>query len=347
MGFTKVALILGITMIGLMGTMHYLNSRENQYTLKLRGYSSPVIKDLAQRVGLFREWMQKYRKVYGVDETHSRFALWNKAYDYVQDHNAKNLSWTVGVNQFADLTDEEFSTMYLGFKWDPSRQPRNVKILDETDIPNSIDWRQKGAVTPIKNQGQCGSCWSFSTTGALEGLHFIKKSSLISFSEQQLMDCSSSYGNQGCNGGLMDDAFSYARDYGIEQESVYPYQGAVGTCAYSASQVVYKNTGYTDVTKNNPTQLKAAVNLQPVSIAVEADQNAFKYYTSGVVSSGCGTSLDHGILIVGYASNYWIVKNSWGTSWGLQGYINIATGTQNNGAGVCGINSSASYPTGS
>lgn len=346
MNLPKVGLILGITIIGLMGAMHYMSSRESHPTLKLRDFSTREVQDLEHRLALFRQWIQKYRKVYGVDETHYRFALWNKAYDYVQEHNAKNLSWTAGVNQFADLTDEEFSAMYLGFKWDPSRQPQNVQILDEKDIPNDIDWRTKGAVTPVKNQGQCGSCWSFSTTGGLEGLHFLKIGSLISFSEQQLVDCSSSYGNQGCNGGLMDDAFSYTRDKGIEKESDYAYTAAQGTCKYSSSKVVYKNTGYSDVTKNNPTQLKAAVTSQPVSIAVEADQNAFRYYTSGIVSSGCGTNLDHGILIVGYTSTYWIVKNSWGASWGLQGYINIAMGTQNNGAGVCGINSSASYPTG-
>jgi len=254
------------------------------------------------------------------------------------------LSWTCGVNQFSDLTREEFSAMYLGYNWNPNRE-RRVQLLDERSVPTSIDWRTSGAVTAIKNQGQCGACWSFSTTGSLEGLHFINNGTLVSFSEQQLVDCSSSYGNNGCNGGLMDYAFKYVEAKGVETEANYPYTAASGTCKYVASKAVFKNTGYSDVTANNPTQLKAAVANGPVSIAIEADQSVFQQYTSGTISSNCGTSLDHGVLIVGYTSTYWIVKNSWGTSWGQQGYVNIASGTQNNGAGVCGINSEPSYPT--
>jgi C1A family cysteine protease len=288
--------------------------------------------------------MKKYNKVYGFGEAPMRFAIWNKAYDFAQEHNAKGLSWTCGVNQFSDLTKEEFSAMYLGYNWNPNRE-RKVQLLDETNLATTVDWRTEGAVTPIKNQGQCGSCWSFSTTGALEGLHFINNGTLLSFSEQQLVDCSSSYGNDGCNGGLMDDAFKYVEAKGVELESTYPYTAASGTCKYSASKTVFKNKGYSDVTVDSPTQLQAAVNKGPVSIAIEADQSAFQQYTSGIISSNCGTNLDHGVLIVGYGSNYWIVKNSWGTSWGMQGYVNIATGTQNSGKGVCGINSDPSYPT--
>jgi len=306
------------------------------------------IPDFARRLQQYREWMMKYNKVYGVGETAMRFAIWNKAYEFAKEHNAKGLSWTCGVNKFSDLTKEEFSAMYLGYNGNPNR-PRNVVYLDERDLPNSIDWRAQGAVVAVKDQGSCGSCWSFSTTGALEGLRFIKNNTLISMSEQQLMDCSSSYGNQGCNGGLMDDAFKYARDKGIMPDSVYSYKGKTGTCKYNTSQVIFKNKGYTDVKVNTPTQLQAAVNMQPVSIAIEADQSVFQSYTSGIISSGCGTNLDHGVLIVGWgtsnSTNYWIVKNSWGTSWGMQGYVNIAMGTQNSGKGVCGINSDPSYPT--
>jgi C1A family cysteine protease len=340
MELTKIAVVLGITMIGLMGAMYYINSENIDTVIEIKDATS----EIQQRLQLFGEWMTKYKKVYGVSEAPMRFALWNQAYDFAVEHNAKNLSWTCGVNQFSDLTKEEFSAMYLGYNWKPNRE-RKVQLLDESNTATTVDWRTKGAVTPIKNQGQCGACWSFSTTGSLEGLHFIKNGTLLSFSEQQLVDCSSSYGNEGCNGGLMDDAFQYVEAEGIELESTYPYTAMSGDCQYSASQTVFKNTGYSDVKVNSPTQLKAAVNKGPVSIAIEADQNVFQQYTSGIISSGCGTNLDHGVLIVGYGSNYWIVKNSWGTTWGQKGYVNIASGTQNNGAGVCGINSDPSYPT--
>jgi C1A family cysteine protease len=341
MQLSKIALILGVTMLGLMSALHYTNlGKTTKPVIEIKD----AVPELAHRLELFGEWMKKYNKVYGLSEAPMRFAIWNKAYDFALEHNAKNLTWKCGVNQFSDLTREEFSAMYLGYNWNPNKE-RRVKLLDESNVPSSVDWRKKGAVTAIKNQGQCGSCWSFSTTGSLEGLNFLKTGTLLSFSEQQLVDCSSSYGNDGCNGGEMDDAFKYVEAEGIEEESTYPYTAASGTCQYNASSTVFKNTGYSDVTVNSPTQLKAAVAKGPVSIAIEADQSAFQQYTSGTISSNCGTSLDHGVLIVGYTSKYWIVKNSWGTSWGEKGYVNIASGTQNNGAGVCGINSDPSYPT--
>jgi C1A family cysteine protease len=340
MELSKIAIIAGITMIGLIGTMHYMTTQDLDTVIDIKDATS----ELAHRLQLFREWMEKYNKVYGLSEAPMRFAIWNKAYDFAQEHNAKGLSWTCGVNQFSDLTREEFSAMYLGYNWNPNRE-RRVKLLDERSVPTSVDWRTTGAVTAIKNQGQCGACWSFSTTGSLEGLHFINNGTLVSFSEQQLVDCSSSYGNDGCNGGLMDYAFKYVEAEGIVTEVSYPYTATNGTCQYNASQTVFQNTGYSDVTVNSPTQLQAAVAQGPVSIAIEADQSAFQQYTGGTISANCGTNLDHGVLIVGYTPGYWIVKNSWGTSWGEQGYVNIAIGTQNNGAGVCGINSDPSYPT--
>ena len=342
MNLTKVTLVAGVTMMALMGAMYYINSENSSDPVVIVKDATP---ELAHRLKLFKEWMKKYNKSYGLSETPMRFAIWNQHYDFAVEHNAKGLSWTCGVNQFSDLTNEEFSAMYLGYKWNPNRK-RNVKILDEIHHPKNIDWRTKGAVTGVKNQGQCGDCWAFSAVGALEGLHFLKTGTLQSYSEQQLNDCSDSYGNQGCNGGLMDDAFKYTKDNGVELESDYPYQGQQGNCNYDSSKVQFKNTGYTDVTQNSPTQLQAAVYKGPVSVAIEADQNAFQQYTGGVISSGCGTNLDHGVLAVGYnGTSYWIVKNSWGSSWGDQGYVNIAMGTQNNGAGVCGINSDPSYPT--
>jgi len=343
MNTAKVAVLLGVTLLGLMGAAHYyMKSQETHPVYNLRGYD-----DFDLRVTMFKDWMQQNNKKYSVDETHYRFALWNKRYDFVQEHNAKNLSWTVEINKFADLTREEFSALYLGYNYDPNRVRENVVYLEnEEESPGSVDWRTKGAVTDLKDQGQCGACWSFSASGALEGLYKIKKGTLISLSEQQQMDCSSSYGNQGCNGGLMDNSFKYTAKSGIMKESDYTYKGKVGTCAVNASKIVFKNTAYADVTQNSYMQLKKALTNQPVSVAIEADESAFQSYKSGVISSGCGTNLDHGVLAVGYSgSSYWIVKNSWGASWGDKGYVKIAMGSQESGAGVCGINSDPSYPT--
>jgi C1A family cysteine protease len=183
----------------------------------------------------------------------------------------------------------------------------------------------------------------------LEGLHFLSKGTLLSFSEQQLVDCSQSYGNFGCDGGLMVDAFKYVADQGIELESVYPYTAEDGTCAYSASSVVFKNTGYTIVTSNNVNALMTAIAQQPVSVAVDADQSAWQLYSSGVVkAANCGTQLDHGVLAVGYGTyqgtDMYIVKNSWGAAWGMNGYI-LLERTAKNDVGTCGIQMEPSYPT--
>jgi cathepsin L len=168
----------------------------------------------------------------------------------------------------------------------------------------------------------------------------------VKLSEQQLVDCSGSYGNLGCNGGLMDNAFKYTQKYGIESEANYGYKAVDGSCKYNASKVVFKNSGFVDVPARNLDQLAAAVNLQPVSVAVDAE--SWQFYSSGIYSANCGTSLDHGVLLVGYGSesgkDYWIVRNSWGTSWGENGYIRLKK-TSGKGTGECGIALSASYPT--
>jgi len=198
-----------------------------------------------------------------------------------------------------------------------------------------------------KNQGDCGSCWAFSSTGSLEGLYFLNNSNLLSFSEQNLVDCVTE--DQGCDGGEMTDALTYAAQNGIEQESEYPYTGEDGTCTFNSSLAIQTNNGYYNVTIQSQTQLLAAIVQQPISIGIEADQLAFQFYVGGVIKSGCGDNVDHGVLVVGYetvsGTQAYIVKNSWGTSWGLEGYCYISTDpTPNGGNGVCGILTGPLYP---
>jgi C1A family cysteine protease len=207
-------------------------------------------------------------------------------------------------------------------------------------------------VTPVKNQGQCGSCWAFSTTGSVEGAYFLKNGTLYSLSEQQLVDCSDAQGNQGCNGGLMDYAFTYIiQNKGITSELTYPYTAADGTCNKKKAEDVYATiTAFTDVTPNSDEDLMTAIVQQPVSVAVEADQDSFQLYTGGVMTAACGTNLDHGVLAVGYGTeggnDYYKVKNSWGADWGMKGYILLGRGSQyNGGSGQCGILMDPSYPT--
>lgn len=345
MNVGKVALILGITMIGLLGTMHYMNSEKINNTSNSTLEIEDATPEIQERFQLFKEWMKEHKKVYGLGEAISRFAIWNENYEKILEHNAKGLSWTLGLNQFSDLTLEEFSAMYLGYKHDPNAPRNDVYLVESGAKPQTFDWRTKGAVTPVGNQGQCGSCYTWSAGGALEGIYKIKKGELIELSTSQQLDCTSSYGNQGCSGGLMEYCFKYTKEKGIMRASDYPYVAKVQTCKYNASKIVFKNTGYNNVPKNNPTQLKTAVQQQPIAVAVQASESAFQQYKSGIISSNCGTDLDHAIVLVGYGQDYWIVKNSWGTTWGEKGYAKIASGTQNNGAGVCGINSMASYPT--
>ena len=214
-------------------------------------------------------------------------------------------------------------------------------------IPDSWDWREHNAVTPVKNQGQCGSCWSFSATGAMEGAYAIATNQLINISEQQLLDCSVSYGNLACNGGLYDNAFEYATDHKMCTETNLPYDAVYETC--QACQGIFNLKGCTDVPPNNETALKIAVYQQPVSVAIQADQMIFQKYKGGILqSSECGTKIDHAVLVVGYGTengiDYWIVKNSWGKDWGVDGYIRIFRTTNGLGPGICGIASQPSFP---
>jgi KDEL-tailed cysteine endopeptidase len=290
----------------------------------------------------FINYIAKYHRTYGTKEEYEyRLSLFADAYNKVLNHDP-SLGYELGINHLADLNSYEFNMM-KGYTPSARTEPRDEVVLDSDAAPASVDWRSSGAVTGVKNQGSCGSCWAFSTTGAVEGIHKIKSGSLVSLSEQQLVDCSASYGNLACNGGLMDNAFKYIRDHGIERESDYPYTGVKASCKAGQHASVTSLKGFVDVAASNPSALMTAVSGQPVSIAIQADQAAFQLYKGGIITSGCGTKLDHGVLLVGYASDYWIVKNSWGPTWGEQGYVRI--GKTTSGAQQCGVALEPSYPT--
>jgi len=282
-------------------------------------------------------------------EYDKRFEIFKTNMDKITEHNKGDHSWRMGITQFSDMTPEEFKSYVScgSLKHKPSKTIFDAP-KDSNATAGSVDWVSKGAVTPVKNQGQCGSCWAFSTTGAIEGRSFISSGKLVSLSEQDLVDCSKQ--NSGCNGGLMDYAFAFVEsNSGLCSETEYPYKASQHwRCMENGCTKYDRISNYEDV-RSSTSALEAACNEGPVAIAIEADQSSFQQYESGVLTGNCGTGLDHGVLLVGYGTDgsddYWKVKNSWGSNWGESGYIRLCRNCgANNGEGQCGILMSASYP---
>jgi C1A family cysteine protease len=306
----------------------------------------------------FNSFISRFNKRYdNIQELETRFDIFRYNLRNIILHNLDHSqNFTMGVNQFTDLTQEEFKTIYLsGLKPDFTVSYGCKSFYSNgLDAPDSMDWRTKGVVTSVKDQGQCGSCWSFSSTGAVESAWALSTGKLVDLSEQELVDCATgkSYGSHGCNGGQMDGAFKFVIENGQCSNADYPYTSGVsqksGTCqkCYPVAFIY----SCSDVNPNDQISLKGAVAQQPVAIAIEADTRYFQSYKSGILtSSSCGTNLDHGVLIVGYGTEnnqkYWLVKNSWGESWGDSGYVKIARSDSTNDPGICGIAMSPSFPT--
>ncbi|MFQ6652200.1 hypothetical protein Gotur_024178 [Gossypium turneri] len=309
---------------------------------------------------IFQQWKEKHRKVYRhAEEAEKRFENFKGNLKYILERNAKRKAnkWEhhVGLNKFADMSNEEFRKAYLSKVKKPINKritlSRNMRRkVQSCDAPSSLDWRNYGVVTAVKDQGSCGSCWAFSSTGAMEGINALVTGDLISLSEQELVDCDTS--NYGCEGGYMDYAFEWViNNGGIDSESDYPYTGVDGTCNTTKEETkVVSIDGYQDVEQSD-SALLCAVAQQPVSVGIDGSAIDFQLYTGGIYDGSCSDDpddIDHAVLIVGYGSEdseeYWIVKNSWGTSWGIDGYFYLKRDTDLP-YGVCAVNAMASYPT--
>jgi cathepsin L len=318
----------------------------------------------------FEKFEKDFDRKYPDQETRfKKFEIFRSNLAYINSHNAKEKkTFTLKVNNFADIHFEEFKSNHLGLDLGLAN-PETTNLMklgthkaENIAVPDSIDWVEKGGVTKVKNQGACGSCWSFSTTGALEGAYFATHGNLVSISEQEFVDCDTQ--DNGCNGGLMDNAFQYAMSNDLCTEDSYNYHAADGKCkmAKSKCEIAVKKgevTGFKDVEPHSQQALMEALAQQPVSVAIEADKQVFQFYDQGVLtSSECGTQLDHGVLVVGYGTyknpdtgedqKYWKVKNSWGPSWGQDGFLLISRDDnmddEGNNVGICGIMTLPSYP---
>nr|XP_024662028.1 cathepsin L1-like [Maylandia zebra] len=307
----------------------------------------------------FHAWKLKFEKSYDseLDEAH-RKQVWLNNRKFVLMHNIladQGLkSYRLGMTHFADMDHEEYKQLVSQgclhtFNASlPQRGSTFLGLPEGTDLPDTVDWRDKGYVTEVKDQKQCGSCWAFSTTGVLEGQHFRKTGKLVSLSEQQLMDCSHSFGNNGCKGGSVKRALQYIQaNGGIDTETAYPYKAKGQRCRYKPDGIGAKCTGYVHVKPSNEETLKKAVaTIGPISVGIDASRHSFQFYQSGVYNDpDCSkTVLDHGVLAVGYGTenghDYWLIKNSWGHRWGDKGYIKMSRNKSNQ----CGIASQASYP---
>jgi C1A family cysteine protease len=302
----------------------------------------------------FDAYLQTYQKYYTGAEYATRLAIFKEAKEEIARLNAEARSrgrnTKFAINKFADLSKEEFAARYFGYKKVSKEVPVAARLADpKAPLPTYFDWNNKGAVTPVKDQQQCGSCWAFSATEGVESAWFLAKRKLIELSPQQIVSCDTT--DQGCNGGDLPTAFAYIASSGLETEADYPYtsgNGDSGTCNYNQQDTVASISGfkYATTTGNETAMQVAMLTVGPLSICVEAD--TWQYYSGGVLTNDCGDNLDHCVQVTGWNVDntqnppvpYWIVRNSWNTNWGINGYIWIERNMD-----LCGISDEATYVT--
>ncbi len=324
----------------------------------------------ANTLNRFSTWMNRFN-IESKDEGHLShiFDNWISNDKYIEEVNGMNLTYTLGHNAFSGMNSEEFAG-YMGFVQNKEvftkglRGSIPVTLVEQTEVlelgalPTSIDWRNKGVVSPIRNQEQCGSCWAFSTVATLESVVAIKSGNLYDLSEQELVSCANlknGYTSLGCHGGTYENAFKYvSQEGGLASESCYPYtsgNGDSGTCKKTCSHVSgTKVSSYTTVTSYSDSAMMTALTVEPVNVAIEADSRSFQLYKSGVYTDleGCGHTLDHAVVLVGYGTDsgqdYYILRNSWDVTWGESGYMRMSRGAQNGKYGMCGVLTEPIYP---
>jgi len=308
----------------------------------------------AQGFNLDDEWeafRSKYRKDFLSGQEHdARKAIFSDNLNFIEKHNAEHAmglhTYTVGINQFADMTNKELRERYLGNLAINSEEWQGTEVEVNQPVPDSIDWRERGAVTEIKAQGQCGSCWAFSATGAIEAAHFLKTGELVSLSEQNLVDCS--IRNQGCDGGWAIYAFDYVLYHGgINPETVYSYEEGQGDCRFNNYEIAANLTWAKRILSESEDDVyKAVGGIGPVSVSMDGQEQSFFFYQSGIYYEPlCNPhDLNHAVLAIGYGSendrDYWLLKNSWGETWGEKGYMKLARNSGN----MCGIATNAAFP---
>ncbi|KAG7468207.1 hypothetical protein MATL_G00140440 [Megalops atlanticus] len=297
----------------------------------------------------FKSWMSKYNRRYDLEEYYHRLQIFTENKKMIDRHNAGNHKFTMGLNEFSDMTFAEFKKTFLLTEPQNCSATKGGHVSTNGPYPDSVDWREKGNyVTPVKNQGPCGSCWTFSTTGCLESVTAIATGKLLLLSEQQLVDCAQAFNNHGCNGGLPSQAFEYIKyNKGLMTEQGYPYTAQEASCKFKPEMAAAFVKEVVNITKYDEMGMVDAVaRLNPVSFAYEVTSD-FMHYKDGVYSSTvCHNTTDmvnHAVLAVGYGEEnstpYWIVKNSWGTYWGMNGYFLIERGKN-----MCGLAACSSYP---
>ncbi|XP_005078488.1 cathepsin R [Mesocricetus auratus] len=303
-------------------------------------------------------WKMKYEKSYSLEEEAMRKEVWGKNMELIKNHNGENglgkNGYTMEINEFGDMTDDEFKSTMIG---SPMRTHHRGKGIWKRDVgnvvfPKSVNWTEKGYVTPVRKQGNCNSCWAFSVTGAIEAQIIRKLGKLTPLSVQNLVDCSKSQGNNGCLSGDTYNAFQYVlHNGGLEAEATYPYEGREGPCRSNPQNSIAEITGFVSLPESEDILMGAVASIGPISAGIDASHSSFRFYNKGIYHEpNCSSDyVTHGILVVGYGfegnetdgNNYWLIKNSWGKKWGLGGYMKIAKDKNNH----CGIASFARYPT--